>query len=333
MRRRTLIAGVFGAIVGLALSPNLRRPALAQDSGRSGKARIGFVSWWPPSMRAHAEALRDGLREYGYVEGKTFEIEAHFTSGNRERTREVIRGLLERAVDVLVVSATPAAHIAKEATRTVPIVLAPVADPLATGLVQSLARPGGNITGLTSTGPDLAGKRLELLREMKPDLKAIAFLGSSIDQNTGTFVRGTRAAADRLGIKLTIHLIAGPERIDAGVFEAMRHEGAEALIVQPVFTGSDEKIVGLATEARIVAVGQYPSLAEAGGLMSLGIDDVALMRRAAYYVDRILRGADPALLPIEQPTKFTLVINARTAKLLGWKIPESLEIRADRIIE
>ena len=159
--------------------------------------KLGYVSWFALGLTGDVEQLREGLREFGYVEGRNFEIEAHFTDGNREKTREVLGSMVERGFDILIVSATPAAHIAKELTQKIPIVLSPVSDPVSTGLVQSLARPGGNLTGLSMVGPDLAGKRLELLREIKPDIGTVAFLGSSRDPNTITFVRGTRARPKR----------------------------------------------------------------------------------------------------------------------------------------
>ena len=284
-------------------------------------------------MASHLDALREGLREYGYVEGATVAFDAHFTAGNRERTQEVVQRLVARNVDVLVASTTPVAHIAKDATRTIPIVLAPVADPLATGLVASLSRPGGNITGITSTGPDLGEKRLEMLREMKRGFRTLAFLGSSSDPNAKTYLRELQSAADRQRIRLLVHFVEGPARIVPAIFEDFRRQGAEAVFVQPIFFGYHERIVPLALNAELAVVGQYPQFAEAGGLLAFGFDDLALMRRAAYFVDRILKGAPPAMLPVEQPTKYLLVINAGTARRFGWSIPESLLIRADRVIE
>jgi putative tryptophan/tyrosine transport system substrate-binding protein len=306
---------------------------LALRAQQSKKAVIGFVSWWPPEMASHLEALREGLREYGYIEGTAIEFDAHFTAGNRARTQEVVERLVARNVDVLVASTTPVAHIAKNATRTIPIVMAPVADPLATGLVASLSRPGGNVTGITSTGPDLGEKRLEMLREMKRGFRTLAFLGSSSDPNAKTYMRELQAAADRQGIRLLVQLVAGPNQIEAAIFEDFRRQGAEAIFIQPIFFGHHDRIVPLALKAELAVVGQYPQFAEAGGLLAFGFDDLALMRRAAYFVDRILKGAHPATLPVEQPTKYMLVINAGTARRLGWRIPESLEIRADRIVE
>jgi putative ABC transport system substrate-binding protein len=324
IHRRTFVtsAGVCASVWPLALR--------AQQAKR---AVIGFVSWWPPDMASHLDALREGLRELGYVEGTTIEFDAHFTAGNRERTQEVVQGLVQRNVDVLVASTTPAAHIAKSATQTIPIVMAPVADPLATGLVTSLSRPGGNVTGLTSTGPDLGEKRIEMLREMKRGFRTLEFLGSSVDPNAKTYLRELQAASNRQGVRLIAQLVEGPHRIEAATFEDFRRQGAEAVFIQPIFFGHRNRINPLALKAELAVVGQYPQFAEAGGLISYGFDDIALMRRAAYFVDRILKGASPASLPIEQPTKYTLVINARTAKRLGWRIPESLEIQADRVID
>jgi putative ABC transport system substrate-binding protein len=324
MKRRTLVAAM-GACAA-AWPPILR-------AQQARKALIGFVSWWPPEMASHLEALRDGMRALGYVEGVTIEFDAHFTAGNRERTLAAVRRLVERKVDVLVASTTPAAHIAKNATRTIPIVMAPVADPLATGLVASLSHPGANVTGITSTGPDLGEKRLEMLREMKRGFRTLAFLGSTSDPNAKTYMRELQAAADRQGIRLLAHFVPGPNQIEAAIFEDLRRQGAEAIFIQPIFFGHHQKIVPLALKAELAVVGQYPQFAEAGGLLAFGFDDLALMRRAAYYVDRILKGASPATLPVEQPTKYMLVVNAGTARRLGWSIPESLLIRVDRVIE
>jgi putative ABC transport system substrate-binding protein len=318
---------VFAAIAVLAIASS---GAVAQQTR---KAKLGFISWWAPQQSIHLEWLREGLRELGYAEGRNIEIEGHFTAGNRERTRELARAFVAKGVDILVVSTTPAIHIAKEATQTIPIVMAPVADAIATGLVKSLARPGGNLTGLTMFGPDLAAKRLELLKEIRPQTRIVAFLGSSTDANTQTFVRGTQQAADRYGLKLLVRLVEGPGAIDGQTFAAMKREGVEAVVVQPIFMGSQDGIVSAATKAGLPVISDYPTFAEAGAVLTLGTNDKAQMKRAAYFVDRILKGDKPADLPIEQPTTFIMAVNVRAAKALGWTIPESFLIRADRVIE
>jgi putative ABC transport system substrate-binding protein len=297
------------------------------------KVKIGYVSWWPPAQAEHVDYVREGLGDLGYVEGKDFEIESYFTDGNRQRTQEVIGTLVTKGVDILVASGTPAVHIAKDATQTIPIVMAPVADPVATGLVQSLAHPGGNLTGLSALAPDLMGKRLEMLREIMPSVRTVSFLGSSKDPNTATFVRETQAGTDKIGLNLVVKLVEGPDAIGTPVFEAMKGEGVEAAVVQPIFTGHQDKIVALAMKSRLPVISQYAVFAKAGALLTYGVDDVSLMRRAAYYVDRILKGAKPAELPIEQPTKFQLVVNFKTAKALGLTVPSSLLVAADEVIE
>lgn len=293
---------------------------------------IGFVTWGSPAVEMRTEDLRQGLRDFGYVEGRNIRLESHFTDGNKERTRAIIQAMVARPVDILIVWLTPAVHIAKEATTTIPIVIM-VADALATGIVKSLSHPGGNITGVSNTGPELAGKRLELLREIRPALRTVAFLGSSSDQNGPTFARETARAAEKIGLTSLTRLVEGPGSIDAALFQSMKRDGAEAIIAQPVFTSYRERIVALALEAGLPVTSDFSLFAEAGALCTLGVDDGVQLRRTAYYVDRILKGAKPADLPIEQPTKFTLVINMVTAKKLGWTVPPLVLARAERVIE
>lgn len=307
---------------------------LADASAQQPKiVKLGYVSWFAPTTAGDVEQLRQGLRELGYIEGKNFEIEAHFTDGNRDKTREALQSMVDRGFDFLIVSATPAAHIAKELTAKIPIVMSPVSDPVATGLVKSFASPGGNMTGMAMVGPDLAGKRLEMLREIKPDIGTVAFLGSSRDPNTPTFVRGTKVAADKIGIRLIEKMVDGPDGIDEALFQALKRDGVEAVVVQPIFLGHEAKIVPSAMKAGLPVISDYLPFAEAGGLLTFGVDRDGQTRRAAYFIDRILRGTSPADLPIEQPTAFKLGVNAVTAKTLGWTIPPSLLFRADVVIE
>lgn len=322
MKRREFIAFLAGAT---ALP-------LGAHAQQAKNATLAFASWQSPTQSHHLESLRQGLRGLGYVEGKNIEIEAHFTDGNRERTQNVFRTLVQKGVDILVVRATPAAHIAKEVTQTIPIVMI-VADPLATGLVESLSHPGGNLTGLSMFGPVLAGKRLELLREIKPSIRTAAFLGSSKDPNAATFAQETKAAADQIGLNLVVKLLDGPDAIGELIFQAMKRDNVEAIVVQPIFTGHQEKIVGLAMKYQLPVVADFSVFADAGALFTFGADDAAQMRRAAYYVDRVLKGSRPAELPIEQPTTFLLVLNALSAKALGLTFPPSVLARADKVIE
>ena len=297
------------------------------------KVRIGFLSWWSPQLAQHADYLREGLAELGYVDGKNLDLQVAFTSANPELTREVARRYVAMPVDVMVVSTTPAIHIAKEATQRIPIVMVPISDPIATGLAKSWSQPGGNLTGVSSVSPDLDGKRIDLLREIHPGLRTLAFLGSGKDQNTKTFVTTHETAAARMGLKLIVRLVDDAGEIDAALFGSLRAEGAEAVVVQPIFTGSQARIVPLAAASGLAVVSAYAVFAEAGALLTYGIDDAALVRRAAYFVDRILKGADPGELPIERPTRFKLTINLNTAKALGLEVPPSLLARADEVME
>jgi putative tryptophan/tyrosine transport system substrate-binding protein len=307
----------------------------ASEAEQPRLTKLGFVDWFSPELTRDVEQLRQGLRDLGYVEGKNIELQTYFTSGDREKTREVTQALIDGGVDILIVSATPAVHIAKELTRdrSIPVIMAPVSDPIASGLVQSLARPGGNLTGLSMIGPDLAGKRLELLREIKPDLKTVAFLGSSRDPNAATFLAGIRTAAEAIGVKVIDKLIEGPGALDEATFRQLKADGAEAVMVQPIFLGKEGPISRLAMTAGLPVVSDYPMAAEAGALLTLGVDRDEQTRRVAYYVDRILKGTSPADLPIEQPTVFRLGVNVKTARALGLTIPQSLLFRADLVVE
>ena len=202
MRRRDAIALLLTAAAGRI--GTARAQPVAAGSPRAIPVKLGYVSWWPPSLKFYLDNLRQGLRDLGYVEGRDIVIEAHFTNGNRTRTQEVVRTLVAAPVDIFVVSTTPVAHIVREATRTIPVVMASVSDPIATGLVQSVSKPGGNLTGLSMFGPDLAGKRLQLLLEINPRIRSIAFLGSAADPNAATFLRQAQAAAERLGVGLAL---------------------------------------------------------------------------------------------------------------------------------
>jgi putative ABC transport system substrate-binding protein len=321
MNRRDVL--LLWAITALPVSVR------AQDRPRI----IGFVSWWPPQVAVHAEQFRKGMSDLGYVEGRDIVVKAHFVGGSQESARDVIRTLVLNKVEVLVVSTTPAIAIAKEEAGTLPIVMSPVSDPIAAGFAKSLSRPGGNLTGMSTFSPGLVAKRLELVREIRPELRTIAFLGSSKDVNTATFLKGLNAEANRIGLKLLPYLIDGPANIEPQLLEAMRREGAEAVMVQPIFMGHQETIVPLANAAGLPIVADYSLFAEAGALFTYGIDDHAQMRKAAYFVDQILRGVPPGDLPIQQPTEFRLVVNAAAAKRFGWTIPVSILALADTVIE
>jgi putative tryptophan/tyrosine transport system substrate-binding protein len=322
MKRREFITLVGG---GAAAWP------LVAHAQQAKPARIGFVSWQAQSAEDQLKYLREGLVQLGYVEGRNISLETFFTDGDQERTRAVVRTLIDEPVDILIARVTPVAQIAKEMTETIPVVMIS-ADPLMTGLVPSLSHPGANLTGLSLASPDLAGKRLELVRDIKPDIKAVAFLGAK-QLSTSSFVRGTSEAAKVMGLKAVIRVVDAPEMVDSAVFEGIKSEGAEAVIVQPLFAGQEDKIVGLAMQSRLPVIGDFAAFARAGALFSLGVEEADILRRVAYFVDRILKGEKPAELPIEQPTAFRFTLNVRTAKAIGWTIAPVLLSRPDEVIE
>lgn len=324
LSRRVLVAGL-----GVAL------PALAGAQGRR-KIVVGFVSWWPAFMEGdYVPRLRKGLAALGYVEPQTLELLVTFTGGDPALTREAARRLVARGVDVIVVSATPVATIVKDETRIsqTPVVMAPVSDPLATGLVQSIARPGGNLTGMSMAGPDLSGKRLQVLRDIIPNLETIAFVGSNRDQNAPTFAASLQRVATQAGIKLVSRMVDQPAQIDAALMSEFKQAGAQALVIQPIFIGQHVGIVETATRAGLPSISDFPAFAEAGALFTYGLDDRARIERAAYFVDRIAKGIKPADLPIELPTEFALVLNRKAAARFGLSLPPNVVIQADTVIE
>lgn len=320
MHRRELLV-LLGAAASLSL------PVSAAEK----LTKIGFISWFPESS-ANLDKFREGIAQFSYIEGRNYALDAHFAGGDPQIARNAVRTFVDEPVDVIVATATPAVHIAKDATSTIPIVMY-TANALATGLVPSLSHPGGNTTGVSLLMTDLAGKRLDLLRRMRPSLRVVGFLGSTRDPNGVTFAHETQAAADQLGIALAIRMVDGPQAIDQAIFDQLKQQGCEAVIVQPIFTGFQDKIVPMAMQDGLPVVSDWADFTDAGGLLSYGAKRGALMRRTAYYIDRILKGAKPADLPIEQPEEFELVVNARTAAQLGWTIPPDLLVRADRVIE
>ncbi len=293
VNRRTVLAAFAAAVPAVAFGQDPK------------KIVVGLLSWWPPSMQeTYVSRLRDGLRGYGYVEGRNLELLVAFCGGDVTRAREAAQRYVERGVDVIVATATPAVTIVKEATkaRQIPVVMAPVSDPVAGGFAESIARPGGHLTGMSMIGPDLSGKRLQFLREIMPDLKSVAFIGSTRDQNTKTFVAGIQTAAAQLGLVLTVRLVDTPAEIDDALMTGLKRQGIQAVVVQPIFMGHQDRIIAAARSAKLPIVSDFPIFAVAGGLLTYGIDDRAQMTRAAYFVDRIVRGTSPADLPSCPPT-------------------------------
>jgi putative ABC transport system substrate-binding protein len=303
--------------------------AEAQQEGRL--SRIGLVSLHSEELASQVDGIRQELQKLGYTEGRV-KIDAHFTNGDKQRAREILKSFVESRMDVIVAWTTPTVQLARETTQTVPIVMI-ASDPVAAGLVSSLSRPGGNITGVSMSGPDLAGKRLELLREIKPGIGTIAFLGYAPAPGAAAFVRESQINADKIGLKVLVRLVQRVEDVNGELFAAMKKDGAEAVIVQPFFTGHAAEISALGLSTGLPVISDYPSFAKAGGFASLGVDLGAQVKRTAYFIDRILKGAKPADLPVEQPTKFELVFNARTAKTLGLALAPNLLTLADEVIE
>jgi putative ABC transport system substrate-binding protein len=287
------------------------------------------------SASLRIEAFRSGLRELGYVEERNILIEYRFAEGNLNTLPDLAAALVRLKVDVIVARSTPVIRAAKNATTTIPIVMAAAADAVRSGLVASLAHPGGNVTGLTTIQPELAGKRIELLRDIIPKLFRVAFLARSGDTADRLQITEVEHAAREYGVQIQVLTVKSAEQFDAA-FSTMMRERADALIVQPFFIGAlghGPRIAHAAAKHRLPTISGLAQFADEGGLISYGPDVLEPTRRAAVYVDKILKGAKPADLPVEQPTKFELVINLKTAKQIGLTIPPNVLARADRVIK
>jgi putative ABC transport system substrate-binding protein len=316
--------------VGLTLAP------VGGEAQQAGKVhRIGFLGNSTPALEANLVGpLREGLRELGYVEGQNILIEYRWAEGKYERLAALVAELLARNVEVIVTAGTPAALAVQKATTSVPLVMVAVGDPVATGLVASLARPAGNITDLTSMGDELEGKRLELLRELIPTLSQVAALTNSGNASLKKASEVLQAVAAALKIKVLVVDVRSADQLD-GAFDIIVQKRPHALLVpgDRVFLTNRVRIVQFAAQRRLPAMSAYRELVEAGGLISFGPSYAGMHRRAAFYVDRILKGAKPGDLPVERPTTFETVINLKTAKALGLTIPQTLLQRADQVIE
>ncbi|MDB5553719.1 MAG: putative transport system substrate-binding protein [Rhizobium sp.] len=325
------MSGVRQLRCALVLLAAILLPGTAEAQQEGRLSRVGLVSLHSEELAVHVDGIRQELQKLGYSESRV-KIDAHFTNGDKARAQEILKSFVESRMDVIVAWTTPTVQLAREATKTVPIVMI-ASDPVASGLVSSLSRPGGNITGVSMSGPDLAGKRLELLREIKPGIGTIAFLGYAPAPGAAAFVRESQVNADKIGLKVLVRLVQRVEDVNAELFAALKSDGAEAVVVQPFFTGHAAEISALGLSAGLPVISDYQSFAQAGGFASLGVDLGAQVKRTAYFIDRILKGARPADLPVEQPTKFELVFNARTAKTLGLALTPNLLARADEVIE
>jgi putative tryptophan/tyrosine transport system substrate-binding protein len=326
MRRRDFITvlGAAGAAWPLATR--------AQQAGKV--PRIGYLTASSPSAPS-TEAFRRGLRELGYVEGKTIVVEYRFANGEFDRLPGLAAELVQLKVDLIVAAVTQASLAARDATKTIPVVIAAVSDPVGSGLVPNLARPGANVTGTSSMSTDLVGKSLEVLKEAVPAASRVAVLWNpknAVFQEQ--MLREAQAAGRAMGIRLETFSARGPGEFDV-VFAAIIAERVGALLVlaDPILIDHKSRIIEFAEKSRVPAIYGTRDHAVAGGLMTYGPDTMEQFRRAAIYVDRILKGANPADLPVEQPTKFDFVINLKTAKALGLNIPPTLLARADEVIE
>jgi putative ABC transport system substrate-binding protein len=298
-------------------------------------ARIGFMGNSTAALEANlVDAFREGLRELGYEEGRNFVIEYRWADGNYDQFPALVAELVAAKVDLIVTAGTPAALAVKKATATVPLIMVAVGDPVGTGLVPSLARPGGNVTGLSSIAPDLEGKRLQLLREIVPALSHVAMFVNSANPFHVSSMSQARAAAQTMGIKLQLHDIQKSEDLDAA-FAALRKERPDALLIlaDRIFLHNRQRVVDFTREQRLPNVNAYKELVEVGGLISYGPSYEDMHKRAAIYVDKILKGARPADLPIEQPSKFTFIVNLKAAKELGVTVPSQMLGLADQLIE
>ena len=330
------------ALVVTLLLGGLVAPLAAEGQQPAKIPRIGFLGTFPTNL--HDEALRQGLHEFGYVEGQNITVERRYSEGRAERLPDLATQLVRLKVDVIVVDACGALlNAASQATSTIPIVVAACNDDLvATGLISSLARPGGNITGLSEFTAELGAKRLQLLKEAVPKVRRAAVLWNPAysERFSANFRfwssdwKEMRAAAQVLGMTLQSVEIRGPDDFDTA-FSAMTRERADALIAfsDPLIVLHGRRITDLAAKSRLPAIYASREVVDAGGLMSYGPSISDLFRRAGVYVGKILKGAKPADLPVEQPTKFELVINLKAAKGLGLTIPQSLLIRADQVIQ
>jgi putative ABC transport system substrate-binding protein len=322
MERRRFIEAIAGGLVAAPLG------AGAQQAGKV--YRIGFLRAGQ-LLENYVEGFRQGLRERGYVDGQNVVVEFRATDGSFDQLPRFAEELVRSKVDVILASAAPAALAAKKVTTSVPIVFVGVHDPVELGLVSSLVRPGANITGLSTNAADLAGKRLELLRAIIPRLRRVAVIWHPANPTNPIQLKGAQVAARTLGVQLVAVPVQGPNDIDTA-FTTVRGTDGLLMLESPFFTTHRARLAELAAKSRVPAIYGQSEYVAAGGLMSYGTDFQDLFRHAARYVDKILKGAKPADLPVEQPTKFEFVINLKTAKALDLTIPPSVLARADEVI-
>jgi putative ABC transport system substrate-binding protein len=326
MGRRGFIAGVTGL---------LRAPRASEAQPPRRLPRIGFLGTRTLSDFG-VDAFRQGLRDLGWIEGQTIVVDYRFAQGSLDQLPDLAAELVRLKVDIIVAQATPGAAAAKKATETIPIVMVPVGDPVGLGLIASLARPGGNVTGLSYSvgGLGIIGKQLELLKETVPRIRRVAILLNPANPTRQVAMRDVKVAAGSLGVQARFLEARDPDEFE-GAFAAMARGRMEALVVtaDTMFVLHRQRLADLASRSRVPAAYSWREHVEAGGLMSYGPSLSDLFRRSATFVDRILKGAKPGDLPVEQPTTFELVVNLKAARALGLTIPPSLLARADHVIE
>jgi len=324
--RRTLVIALGAGLLTARLDSFAQQPTKIP--------RIGYLSV-RSGGESRDEAFRRGLRELGYVEGKNIVLELRYGDGKVDRLRELAAGLVRLKVDVIVSAGPLTTRAAKEATAEMPIVMAFDPDPVGSGFAASLSRPGGNITGLSALAPEIVGKQLALLKTVVPRLSHLAVLGNSTQPGNVHSLREVESAAGKLGVELQYIDVLRPEDIEFAFQTAAKGRAEAVLIMAPgnFFLSRRKQIVELAAKGRLPAMLNGREYVEDGALMSYGVNIPDLFRRAATYVDKILKGAKPGDLPIEQPTNFELLVNAKTAKTLGIKIPNSILLRATKVIE
>jgi len=326
LKRRDFIKAAGVSILGFPLAAQAQQPAKLPV--------IGFLGAnTPAAQRRSTEALIQRLRELGWNEGRNIAIEYRWAEGSSERSPKLMAEFVELPVDVIVTHAPLNVIAAKRATSTIPIVFAAVGDPVGIGVVASLSRPGGNVTGLSLQSADLAGKRLEILREILPGLRRVVVLTNADSPNAALEIREVQSAAQALGLDVAFEKIRRAEDIASAL--AVPKAGAEALYVQtdPIFNTHRSRIMALALDARVPTISGTREYVEAGSLISYGANLTDLFRRAGDIVDKILRGAKPSDLPVQQPTKFDLILNLKTARKLGLDLSASLIARAEEVVE
>jgi putative ABC transport system substrate-binding protein len=322
IRRRGFITLLGGAATAWSLGARAQQAKFP---------RIGVLMLSSADAQSLEKGLREGLRAFGYTEGQNFEFQIRSADGNADRLPELAKELVHLPVDLIVATFTPCALAAKQATTTIPIVMAAVADPVGSGLVQSLARPGGNITGFSNMAAETAGKSVELFRDLLPSLRRVAVLANPVDTFTRPFLEQVQLAGRSAAIEIApVAMARAPDEVEAA-FTMMAQERAEAVVVQGIFFS--RTVADLAIKHHLPTASVLRQFAQAGGLMSYGADVPDIFRRSAVLVHRILQGTKPADLPVELPTKFELIINLKTAIALGIEIPPTLLARADEVIE